>query len=57
MFTFLKEVQSELHNVTFPTRVEVTRLTAVVIMISLMVGAFIGFSDFLFTKLLELIIK
>lgn len=57
MFKFLQEVQSELSKVTFPTRTEVVRLTAIVIAISVLVGVYLGGLDYLFTKLLELIIK
>ena len=57
MLNFVKEVRSELEKVTFPTRNEVIRLTGVVIFISVFVGVFIGASDLLFTKILELILK
>jgi preprotein translocase subunit SecE len=54
---FLSEVKAELFKVTWPTKQEVTRLTAVVIIISLVVGAYIGGLDFLFTKTIELVLK
>jgi len=54
---FLKEVRSELKKVTWPTKDQVIRLTGVVIIISLIVGAFVGGLDFLFTKLVEIIVK
>lgn len=57
MFTFLKEVKTELGKVTFPTRAEVIRLTAVVIAISVVVGLYLGALDFLFLNLLQIIIK
>ncbi|MBU2577604.1 preprotein translocase subunit SecE [Patescibacteria group bacterium] len=47
---FLSEVKNELTKVTWPTRQEVVRLTIVVVIISLVVGLFIGGLDFLFTK-------
>ncbi|HUW24201.1 MAG TPA: preprotein translocase subunit SecE [Patescibacteria group bacterium] len=53
---FFGEVKAELLKVTWPGREEVTRLTAVVIIISLVVGAFIGGLDFIFTKIIELIL-
>ncbi|HSD98823.1 MAG TPA: preprotein translocase subunit SecE [Patescibacteria group bacterium] len=55
--TFLQQVYSELRKVTWPTRQEVVRLTATVILISLVVGVFIGGLDFIFTSLLQLVVK
>lgn len=54
---FLREVTDELKKVVWPTRSEVTRLTGVVIVVSLIVGVFLGGIDFLLTKLMEIIIK
>lgn len=54
--TFLKEVQDELKKVVWPTRDEVIRLTGVVILVSLFVGLFLGGTDFLLTKIFELLI-
>ncbi|HUV72019.1 MAG TPA: preprotein translocase subunit SecE [Clostridia bacterium] len=54
---FLSEVKSELSKVTWPTREEVIRLTAVVIVISLIVGLFVGALDFIFTKGIEVILR
>lgn len=54
---FFTEVKSELTKVTWPTKDQVIRLTTVVIIISLVVGFFIGGLDFTLTKLVELIVK
>ncbi|PIS14434.1 preprotein translocase subunit SecE [Candidatus Shapirobacteria bacterium CG09_land_8_20_14_0_10_39_12] len=54
---FFTEVKSELLKVTWPTKNQVIRLTTVVIFISLAVGIFIGGLDFVFTKLIGLIVK
>jgi preprotein translocase subunit SecE len=54
---FLSEVKAELLKVTWPTKNEVIRLTAVVIIISFIVGAYIGGLDFIFTKGIELLLK
>ena len=54
---FLKEVQEELKKVVWPTRDEVIRLTFVVILISLIVGLFLGGIDFILTKLTQIIIR
>jgi len=55
--TFLKEVRDELKKVVWPTRDEVIRLTALVIIISLAVGFFLGGLDYVFTKLMALVIR
>lgn len=47
---FLNEVIAELKKVTWPTRQETVKLTAVVIAISVIVGAFIGGLDWVFLK-------
>lgn len=57
MFTFLGQVKNELMQVTWPTRKQVTRLTFVVLAISLLVGIYLGIVDFIFTRLLEFIIS
>ena len=50
---FLKEVRLELKKVTWPTREETIRYTAAVIGFSLVVAAFLGGLDFLFSWLLS----
>lgn len=55
--TFLKETQDELKKVVWPTKDEVVRLTGVVILVSLIVGLFLGGADFVFTKLMEIFIE
>ena len=54
---FLKEVREELKKVVWPTRDEVIRLTFVVILISLIVGLFLGGIDFILTKLTQILIR
>lgn len=48
---FIREVQTELKKVTWPTRDETIRLTAAVIAISVLVGAFIGGLDTILVKI------
>ena len=55
--SFLKDVSVELKKVVWPTQSEVVRLTVVVIIISIAVGLFIGGLDFVFTKVMEVVIK
>ncbi len=54
---FLRETRDELSKVTWPSQDEIIRLTLIVIFISIVVGAYIGGLDFLFTKLIAQIIK
>jgi len=53
---FLLEVRSELGKVIWPTRREAIRLTGTVIGVSVAVGIFIGALDFIFTKLMGLLL-
>lgn len=55
--TFLKETLDELKKVTWPNQKEVIRLTAMVIVVSIGIGLFVGGLDLLFTKLMETILK
>ncbi|MCL4398069.1 preprotein translocase subunit SecE [Patescibacteria group bacterium] len=54
---FIKEVRSELAKVAWPTRPEVVRLTGVVIGVSIIVGVYLGGLDYVFTRLIELLLK
>lgn len=54
---FLKEVRSELDKVSWPTKQEAARLTAIVIAISLLVGFFIGAIDYIFAKAMGLFLQ
>lgn len=51
---FAQEVIEELKRVSWPTKQETIRLTAVVILISLIIGLYIGIIDVLLAKALEL---
>ncbi len=51
---FVKEVIAELKKVTWPTREETIKLTVVVIVLSFLVGAFIGILDVTFLKITSL---
>lgn len=55
--TYLKQTASELKKVTWPNQKEVVRLTAVVIILSFIVGLYIGALDFLFTSILNFLLK
>lgn len=53
---FLKEVRDELKKVVWPSRAEVIRLTAVVMVVSTLVGLYLGGADFILTKIVETVI-
>lgn len=54
---FIKEVKSELKKVVWPSKKEAIRLTAVVLGVSLVVSLYLGLLDFIFTKLIEVVVK
>ena len=47
----------EIKKVSWPTKKETVRLTAIVIIISLIIGIYIGIIDVLLVKVLEIITK
>jgi len=51
--TFILETRDELKKVVWPSRAEVIRLTGIVIIISVVVGLYIGGLDFTFAWLME----
>lgn len=55
--TFLREVKVELKKVIWPGKQEVIKLTIVVLAVSIVIGAYIGGLDFLFTSLMNLLVK
>lgn len=55
--TFIKEVIAELKKVHWPSRAETTKLTVVVLAVSVLVGMFIGSLDILFLNLTSIIFK
>lgn len=54
---FLREVRLELTKVEWPSRDEVIKLTLIVLIITAVVGLYVGALDFAFTKMLELLIS
>ncbi len=49
------DVWSELRKVSWPTKEETIKLTAIVVIISLIISLYIGIIDFLLAKLLNLL--
>jgi len=54
---FLGEVRLELSKVVWPTPNQTMRLTVVVILVTVIVGFFIGAVDYILTKFLEFVLK
>ncbi len=50
---YLKDTQSELKHVSWPTRSQAIAFTALVIVISIVTAAYLGAFDWLFTYLVE----
>lgn len=54
---FVREVVTELKKVTWPSREETMKLTAVVIALSLLVGTFIGVLDGILVQVQKMVFK
>lgn len=54
---FFKEVKVELEKVVWPSKEQTIRLTLMVIMITMIVGFFIGGIDYILTELTKLILS
>jgi len=54
--TWWRETIGELKKVSWPTRKEAWRLTVMVIVVMVLTGAFLGILDWLFSRLIQLII-
>lgn len=52
---YVKETRAEMNHVNWPTREQTTRFTIMVIVVSVLVAALLGVSDFVFSKLLTLL--
>lgn len=57
IFDFFKEVKVELSKVVWPSSQDTTKLTIIVIIVTLGVGFFIGAIDLILAKLLGLVIN
>ena len=54
---FLQESRQEFDRVNWPSRAETTRLTGLVIGMSIVVAVFLGAFDFLFSYLLQILVS
>ena len=57
IINYISEVRFELAKVVWPKKEEVIRLTLIVVIFSGIIGVYVGGLDFVFTKLLELLIS
>lgn len=55
--SFLKEVKEELSRVVWPTREQTLQLTILVIVISIIVGVYVGGLDVIFTSIMNQLIR
>jgi preprotein translocase subunit SecE len=54
---FFREVKVELQKVTFPTRQETVASTAVVLVITVLVGVYLGLGDLVLASLVKYILQ
>ena len=54
---FLKETKRELKKVNWPTKKQVVKLTIVVVFITLVVALYLGSLDFIFAKMIGVLLK
>lgn len=52
-FTYLRDIKGELRHVNWPTKQQAVYFTIIVVIISLLTGAYLGLFDFLFTTALQ----
>ena len=52
---YVKDTRAELTHVNWPSREQTIRFTTLVILVSVGTAALLGFSDFVFSKLLSLL--
>jgi preprotein translocase subunit SecE len=54
---FVQQAYDELKQVVWPTRNEIIRLTGIVIILSVLMGLYIGGLDWIFTQAIQLVLK
>lgn len=55
--TYLREVKQELEKVSWPSRTKTFNMTTLVVGVSLSVALFIAAADYVFSLLLQILIK
>jgi preprotein translocase subunit SecE len=53
---YIRDTKGEMKHVSWPTRAQAITFTVLVIIISILTALYLGFFDFIFSKLLQLII-
>ncbi|HTY21795.1 MAG TPA: preprotein translocase subunit SecE [Desulfomonilaceae bacterium] len=54
---FFREVKVELQKVTFPTRQETVGSTVVVLVLTVILALYLGFSDWALARIVQLLLK
>ncbi len=54
---FFREVRGELQKVTFPTRQETVGSTVVVLVLTVLIAAFLGFSDWALAMIVKMLLQ
>jgi preprotein translocase subunit SecE len=54
---FFREVKVELQKVTFPTRQETVSSTLVVLVLTMIIAAYLGFSDWALTRIVRMLLQ
>jgi preprotein translocase subunit SecE len=54
---FFREVKVELQKVTFPTRQETVSSTVVVMVLTVIMAVYLGFSDWALARIVQLLLK
>ncbi len=54
---FFREVKVELQKVTFPTRQETVSSTVVVMVLTVIMALYLGFSDWALARIVQLLLK
>jgi preprotein translocase SecE subunit len=57
LINYLRETKGEMAHVNWPTKKQATVFALVVILVSIFTAFFLGLFDFIFSRLLNLIIK
>ncbi|MDQ7782156.1 MAG: preprotein translocase subunit SecE [Desulfomonilaceae bacterium] len=54
---FFREVKVELQKVTFPTRQETVSSTVVVLVLTVIIAAYLGFSDWALSRIVKMLLQ
>jgi len=56
LINYLKDVKGEIKHVSWPTRHQALIYTYLVVIVSIAIAIYLGFFDWLFTKLLDIFV-